>query len=484
MTLKYNKNFERRAFLLGVGGAVLALPALEAFTLRSAKAAVPTKKINALFIGQMDGHIGDMFYPPVGAITTASMKAADTATTPCATAELADYAADVGIVRNIDHAFDTHPGCGHPRGNNIALTASAAKGSNPGSQPGRESADWTIAQLYGKEPLNLYAGDKGSGDDSWSYGTGGKVRVANNKPYDVYLNLMGLVGMPGAGGAPADPGAATRMAARDKSINDILRSEIQDLLNRTDLSMSDRDRLQLHFQSIRDIEVGMTTMMPSMPGAPDIKALGDMALTLKDTPTANDLREQVVKMQLSLIALAFSAGITPAATLQIGQLQDNVQYIINGKRTTEGYHAITHEEGGPSEPNSPDPSMARNMAMVALHHQVDRIHARFLAHMIGEMKKYTTVDGRPLLDDSVIVWTNQMGNGYTHGPTSVPWVYAGSGGGALKTGISVDVKHKKNSQILNSILTACGVTNAMGGPKDDFGDPGVPKGLLTEIMKT
>ena len=42
MTLKYNKNFERRAFLRGVGGAVLALPALEAFTLRGAKAAVPS----------------------------------------------------------------------------------------------------------------------------------------------------------------------------------------------------------------------------------------------------------------------------------------------------------------------------------------------------------------------------------------------------------------------------------------------------------
>jgi hypothetical protein len=217
------------------------------------------------------------------------------------------------------------------------------------------------------------------------------------------------------------------------------------------------------------------TGVPSM--GPDIKALGDMALTLKATPDATDLREAAVKTQLSLIALAFASGMTTAATLQIGQLRDEVQYIIDGKRTSQGYHSITHAENGDTG------QAGRNMAMVVYHHQVDRIHARFLKHMIEQMKLYQTLDGKTLLDSSVVVWTNQMGNGYAHTSPRVQWVYAGSAGGNLKTGISVDAIGQKNSQLLNSTLTACGVRKADGSPKDDFGDATAAKGIYAEIMK-
>ncbi|HEY2901363.1 MAG TPA: DUF1552 domain-containing protein [Polyangia bacterium] len=445
--------------------------------MRGARAATPpAAKINACFIGQMDGHIYDMFYPPVGPITTASMKAVDTATTPIALGELAAYAADIGIVKNMDFTFDTHPGCGHPRGGNISITGSAPTGQNPGTTPTHESADWTIAQLAGKEPLNLYAGTKGGGDDCFAFGVGGKVRVANNKPYDVYLTMMGLMPMQGA-----DPAVLARMQARDKSINDVLRSQIQDLMNRKDLSMNDKQRLQTHFASIREIEIGMNQPMSSM--GPDIKALGDMALTLKTTPDANDLREAAVKTQLSLIALAFASGMTTGATLQIGPLQDDVQYIINGKRTSMGYHSITHAENGDTPAASPGSKTdGRDLSMVALHHQVDRIHARFLGYMIDQMKLYQTIDGKTLLDSSVVVWTNQMGNGYAHTSPRVPFVYAGSAGGTLKTGVSVDAIGQKNSQLLNSVLTACGVRKADGSPKDDFGDASAAKGIYAGIM--
>lgn len=474
MHVKTSKTFERRAFLRGAGGAIMALPALEGVLMRGARAATPAAKINACFIGQMDGHIYDMFYPAIGPLTTASMKAADTATTPVATAELADYAADIGIVKNMDFTFDTHPGCGHPRGGNISITGSAPTGANPGTTPTHESADWPIAQLAGKEPLNLYAGKKGASDDCFAFGVGGKIRVANNKPYDVYLTMMGL--KPAVGG---DPAVLARMQARDKSINDLLRTQITDLMNRKDLSANDKQRLQTHFASIREIEINMGQPMASM--GPDIKALGDMALTLKATPDANDLREAAVKTQLSLIALAFASGMTTAATLQIGQLQDEVQYIIDGKRTPQGYHSITHAENGDTPLPGAKPAM-RNMAMVTLHHQVDRIHARFLKYMIDQMKLYKTIDGKTLLDSSVVVWTNQMGNGYAHTSPRVPFVYAGNAGGALKTGLAVDAIGKKNSQLLNSILTACGVRKADGSAKDDFGDAAAAKGVYADIM--
>jgi hypothetical protein len=163
MHFKTSKKFERRAFLRGMGGAMMALPALETFTARGARA-TSAQKINACFMGQMDGHI-----------------------------------------------YDTHPGCGHPRGGNISIT---------GSAPSEGVGGLAIAQLAGKEPLNLYAVRKGGGDDCFAFGVGGKIRVANNKPYDVFLTMMGLT--PAVGG---DPAVLARMQARDKSINDVPRGE-------------------------------------------------------------------------------------------------------------------------------------------------------------------------------------------------------------------------------------------------------------------
>jgi hypothetical protein len=117
-----------------------------------------------------------------------------------------------------------------------------------------------------------------------------------------------------------------------------------------------------------------------------------------------------------------------------------------------------------------------------LHHKVDRIHLRYLKHMIEQLKLYKTADGRPLLADSVAVLTNQLGSGTPHRGFSVPWVYGGSAGAALKTGVFVDANHAKNNKILNSIITAAGVRKANGDPVDDFGDADLAKGLLTEIM--
>lgn len=466
MGLIFSKNLERRAFLRGVGGAMMALPALEAFTMRRGYAQSARKKVYVCFIEQMNGHILDKYNPTTpGPITTASLRAESAA----ATSELADHAADICIVKNIDHAYDIANGCGHPQGGNIAITASRPKSGNPGTTPNNASADWRIAQATGHEPLNLYAGRKGGNDENFAYGPGGKVRPGNNKPFDVYMTLMGLTGM-----QTSDPGVLQRLTARDRSINDLLRTEIQDLFRRNDLSMEDRRRLDVHLASIREIEVGMNKPTTGPVTDASGKTLAEMVMTVKATPEANDLREDVIRTQLSLVALAFAVDRYPAATLQCGGYQDETSFLIDGKRAL-GYHSISHAVGGP-------PGQGRNEAMGLLHHKIDRIHLRYLKHMIEQLKLYKGGDGRPLLADSVAVLTNQLGSGTPHRGFSVPWVYAGTGGGALKTGLFVDARQAKNNKILNSIITATGLRKPSGDALDDFGDAELAKGLLTEIM--
>jgi len=36
--------------------------------------------------------------------------------------------------------------------------------------------------------------------------------------------------------------------------------------------------------------------------------------------------------------------------------------------------------------------------------------------------------------------------------------------------------------MLNTLLTAAGVTKTGGAPTDNFGDPSLPKGIFTELL--
>jgi hypothetical protein len=470
-------DLHRRRFLRGVGGLALALPALEGWAPRRARAAGP--KVYTVFVCQQNGVEPGRFFPTaLGPLTAATMAGT-------ALEDLSGHAGDLTVLSGINWAFGNSVGCAHSSGCNTALTASRAMGRANRSLPTRESADMTIGRGLGCEPLNLYAGQKGSFlADAFAYGPGGRVRPADNNPWNVYQRMTGLdqltINEPGmAGSMTSPPAGALRGHKRQKSVNDLLRAEIDELRRRPAFSADDQRRLELHFQSIRDLETSLTQPRPpgpsGGPAAPSNKELTDGLLRLKDMPGANDLMEDAVRAQLSLIALAFSTDQTQVATLQIGGGNDHTRYLVNGF-LAPAYHFVSHHvlsdgDGGAAIPDAVD-----------LHHGIDRIHARFFKHLIERLGEYRTVDGRPLLDDCAAVWMNSLSDGPPHGTTNVPHVIAGGAAGALRRGSHVNVGGIANNRFLNTMITAAGVRKADGAPTDDFGDPDVGKGLLDQLL--
>jgi hypothetical protein len=114
-----------------------------------------------------------------------------------------------------------------------------------------ESIDNRIVRALepaGSEPLNLYAGRKsGFLDDVLSYRGAKDRRAAEINPYNTYQRLFGL--------PDANANAAAVLFNQRKSVNDLVREQMQGLMTRTDLSSHDAERLKLHFDAIRDIEV-------------------------------------------------------------------------------------------------------------------------------------------------------------------------------------------------------------------------------------
>jgi len=215
----------------------------------------------------------------------------------------------------------------------------------------------------------------------------------------------------------------------------------------------------------------MNTMGPMPAGggqlATDLQAMNGMY-------QVNDKMEDIIKLHLSLVAFAVSSDRFRVATVQIGEGNDHTQYFVNGVKAPP-YHFISHRvmsdgDGGTKIGNA-----------VELHAAIDRIHARMFKHLLDQLTMYKAADGRPLLDLGTAIWLNSNGNGPPHDVGNVPHIIAGSGNGFWKTGQYLNVK-AQNNKFLNTVGAAAGVKNAAGGPLDDFGDAGLAKGLMSELM--
>ncbi|AUX28292.1 MULTISPECIES: DUF1552 domain-containing protein [Sorangium] len=454
----------RRHVLRGLFGVTVALPFLETFAPRRALAGTGDVPPFAIFMRQANGVAQatndepEMFWPSqTGPLSRESLER-DSAR---AVSELKDYAGQLIMVRGVNFAFKGN-GCGHSGGGNQCLTAARVSDQPSGNESLAmgESIDNRIATELnpaGVEPLTLYAGRMaGYINEVLSYRGSKQLRAAERNPFNAYQKLFGLT----------DVGAEVQqaLAERRTSVNDLVRGEMRALMSRKDLSKSDRERLQLHFDSIRDLEAALACNLPA-------EAVAAMEAISPNVGKSENV-ETVTRMQMDIIALAMACGVTRAATLQVGDGNDGTEYTIDGVRQ-KSYHKISHRidsdgsEGPPIE------------GAQELHHKIDRIHARMFKHLLDRLSSYELGSGT-LLDHGVAVWLNDNADKY-HGYRKVPYILAGGAAGYLKTGQFVDV-NVTNNKLLNTIGAAVGCTNGQGGPLDNFGDESLAGGLIDAIV--
>src|SRR5262245_35363231 len=216
----------RRRFLRGLGGVMVALPALDIFHQRSAKAQQAGAPVYSMLMLQQNGALQgegepDQFWPRnMGAISAASMMGEDA---DRATSELAAYADKLNFVRGLDvHYSNNHNG-----GPIAASTGAPVTGEGPDQLSVAESNHYLTASkmTHGKDTLTLYAGRKGTfRDDAFSFGPGGELRIGDNNPWNVYQRVIGLEGV--------DPEIVQKILQRRISVNDLIRQELNQLLAR------------------------------------------------------------------------------------------------------------------------------------------------------------------------------------------------------------------------------------------------------------
>ena len=429
----------RRAFLRA-GAIAIGLPFLEGLPERSAWA-VDAPPVFSLFIVAANGVVQKSFFPSaIGALTTASLEA----TPDTATSVLAPHAANLLFIKNINFPNAGPVACGHAEGLCQSLTAAPPGSSGNTAYSSGISADVLIAQAVntdGAEPLTLYAGlHKGAyiaERISFRAGGPGQVRAADDNPYTLYAKLVGLLD---TSGGTVDPQAAALVNSR-KSVNDYVRLELNELKGLSRLSADDRQRLQQHFDAIRDIEGTLADMGQAC-------AEGGLATSAIEALSGglafktNGMIEDVAKLHLELVALAFACNFNRVATLQHGDGADATIYDVpsNGDLGWT-FHQISHRIQSDSQTGmSPTAEQA--------HHEIDGLRMQTLAHGLDHFK------ARGLLDKSFIMWTNQIADGPSHSYRNVPHIIAGDGGGYLKQGAYVDAGGVTNNQLFNALINA------------------------------
>jgi len=461
------RRINRRAFLYAAGTTGIALPFLEGLPARSAFAQEAKPPVFGLFICTANGVVQqygsepERFWPSsLGPLTTESMNAF--AAERC-TGLLADHASRLLFVRGINYPGPLS-GCGHAQGLVQCLTARPSTGSANNATSTGPSADTVIAQALnpaGVGPLTLYSGMKqGYIDEKLSFSAAGQVRAAEGNPYNVYQRLAGLLDTDT--GAPTP--TADMLAQRRKSVNDLVRDQINWLKAKPQLSKADRDRLDLYFTTIRDTEV----TMHEMGDACSESHVNLTALEAMNSGAAfrqNGQIEEVAKLHMDLVGLTFACNANRVATLQIGDGTDQTRYSINGE-TVERFHWVSHRVASDGSDGAAIPE-ALNW-----HIAIDRIRMNTFKHLLDRWSEFTTANG-PLLDNAFALWTSHVAQGPSHSFSNLPIIIAGSAGGMLKQGAYVDAGGVSNARLLSTLITAA------GHPTEDFGQGG---GLLDAIL--
>jgi hypothetical protein len=487
--------FSRRNFLVGIGGAIVGLPFLEGLTSKTAHAsntiapfAIFYRRGNGVQQGMLFGQAGrepERWWPqvPYGALGVIP----DTS----AISELAAYTSQMTIVRGLRHPMGTQ--LGHREGAVQGLTGAGVK--YPGSTPDvfncdsmGESLDNRICrELTPSNPESLYM----SLGDNTGYTPGSAVSFRNtisNGKADTRTgeeNLVALynrIFLPGL----SDVQAQQLLRNRRVSVNDLVRDQLAALQKDPRLSAADRDRLALHVQSIRDTETALTcTIPPALQG----EVADYQSLYAASNGYRGAIAAEAGAMMAKLGALAVRCGAARAVLISMGPYQDGSEYDEVPGGAGENFHQVSHRllSGNVASPNT---------VAMDLHHKIDRFHLQRFKAILDELAAVDTADGKTLLDHGVCVHYCDQGSGQ-HETTLLPYLYVGSAGGALKTGLYQNYATASGPgvqpgsdgeyavKLLNTIGAAVGVQNAAKtGPLDDLNaaNNGGIKGRLTALV--
>jgi hypothetical protein len=425
----------RRRFLRAAGGLSLALPLFDSLGARAQTGTYPKRLV--------------LMYNPNGTVLDAWWPASVVSETEFTLGEvlqpLERHKSRLLVLKGLElKVAKTGPGGPHQKGIGGLFTGAELQsgtfvdgcGSLAGWANGL-SIDQEVANLIGRDtPLkSLELAVRAVEADVQSriaYAGPGQPLPPLNDPLATYLRLFGGV---------STGGEAVAQAAHRRSVLGAVTEQMG--LLQSKLGADDQHKLGQHLALVEDIErrLHMTTAVGgcTVPAIPPDLADDD----------ENDM-PAIMQLQLDLLAVAFACDITRVASLQISTALNRIRFPWIGSMGSG--HTLSH--AGPSNAEARVELVLRA-----------KWHAEQLAYLLDRLAEIPEGDGT-VLDNTLVVWGNEVSQGNTHAHTDMPILVAGSAGGALRTGRYLEYPGASHSDLLVSVLNAMGVeTTTFGRPE-------------------
>jgi hypothetical protein len=355
---------------------------------------------------------------------------------------------DVTAVTGIDHSgvcTDIHM---------PSMALSAHKGVANSYTPPEPTLDQYLAdKLKGTTPYrNLALSATPStdiGQGNISFRAGGQVETVVRNPKQLFDTLFGKGTTSGT-----DPAAAAALK-RKTSVLDLVKADATRLNAR--LGVADRTRVDQYLQAVSELEKQVNVVTPSSCMAPA-------------APTTGGNWHSKSKQFIDLLVLAMACDLTRVVTLQYSDSW-GVHYgdypLGTGteKLGTWSDHFISHKLDDTDRATDLD-GLDRAEAMRIADARVvmtSRFKVRRFAYLINAMKKVATASGT-LLDESLVLYTSENGNGDSHARKDMPILIAGHAGG-FETGRAVAASNLPTGALHASIIRRFGLdVSSYGNP--------------------
>ena len=375
------RRLDRRTMLRGTGGALLALPYLDAMAAPTVVSEVPMRMA---CIGLNFGLVPQLFFPEKTGkdyLLTDRLQ------------PLKEFRDDFTVFSGLDHGVNAQGGHG---GVHAYLSGVLSKNSS-GMPEANISIDQKAAQFVGAEtryPSLELASGKGDVNNMLSWSASGVAIPRVGDVQVIYDLLFQRV----------DPSLRDRthkeLAVRS-SILDLVKTDA-DFLKRK-VGSRDRQKLDRYFDSVRSVE---KQLVQSREWLDKPKPPTDYRLPAD----ANSLDfVDRVPLYYDLMRLALETDSTRVITLALADIGAN----YGGFAITRGYHQLTH--------HGKVPEYITELSII------EQFHMEQLARFLKQLKSVEEPNGRTLLDNCMVLFGSGMGNASSHSNRNLPLLLAGGG---------------------------------------------------------
>lgn len=242
------------------------------------------------------------------------------------------------------------------------------------------------------------------------------------------------------------------LRAHKQSVLDFTRADLVRVQQR--MGSAERARLDQHLTSIREAEEVMHRIAPfdPLPLYQSMQAAHERQLTQRDLAHGD-----VGRAHFELVRVAFQWDLTRIACFTWDSFQQNVTALVP-ELPSQGYHDLSHS--GPLDAEA----------------KVHRWYNEQLALLLRGLRDTPDVDGRSLLDNTLVVSWTEMRLGY-HTFDNTPIQLFGGAGDRLAGGRLVRYPGYSTNDMWRTVF------NALGDPREVFGDENKNSGRLAGLFR-